>query len=199
MPRPITFDPDQVLQTAARVFYEQGFANTGIADIVARAGVSRHSIYTRWGDKEGLLAACLPVYRAFVFQTVLAPLEASPGHQGVYDFLDSLAGGCQASAMPACLLVQSLIEHPSGSGPSGLAKQHFDGIAARVSQSVANSQSLGTLQADFDGQGYGQLVSLTLQGLNVSRRGGLDLEQTRAALAMLKNLLCSQELPCASH
>lgn len=160
--------------------------------------MSRHSIYARWGDKDGLLAACLPVYRAYARQTVLAPLQTAAGHQGVLDLLDFLASDCQAPAMPACLLVQSLIEHPSGSGPSGLAKQHFDGVASQVRAGIEHSQAQGCIQPAFDAAAYGQLLSLTLQGLNVSRRGGLDLHQTRAALAMLRTLLSSQELPCSS-
>lgn len=194
MARPITFDPELVLQTAARVLFEQGFANTGIADIVAKAGVSRHSIYTRWGDKNGLLAACLPVYRAFVLQTVLGPLQEPADHKGVVAFLDGLGQDCQPEPMPACLLVQSLIEHPQGSGPSTTAKAHFDQVAAMVAGCVSRSQTQGCIRLEFDGQAYGMLVSLTLQGLNVSRRGGLALEQTRAALDMLSTVLKTQEI-----
>lgn len=193
MPRPITFDPDRVLQIAAQVFYEQGFADTGVADIVTKAGVSRHSLYARWGDKDGLFAACLPVYRAVVLQTVLAPLDLRRGHRGVRDLLAGLAGGCQAQPMPACLLVQSLIEQAPQSGVASLAKDHFDQVARQCAACIEVGQARGDVDPDFDARAFGELVSLTLQGLNVSRRVGLDVDQTRAAIGILDKLLQQQE------
>ncbi len=195
MARPIRFDPAQVLQIAARVFFEQGYANTGVADIVARAGVSRHSLYARWGDKEGLFQAALPVYRAYAMVQVLGPLQAPADHRGVLAFLDGLSEGCQSQAMPACLLVQSLIEQPAESPASRLAKTHFDQAAQAAMACVRRSQEGGLLDPNFDAQSYGQLLSLTLQGLNVSRRAGLDVEQTRGALGLLRDVLTTQEIP----
>src|SRR6478672_11525826 len=49
----------QIVATACRVFGEQGFAATSMADVADAAGISKPLIYNYFGSKEGLYAACL--------------------------------------------------------------------------------------------------------------------------------------------
>ena len=49
----------QVLDAAVAVFAEQGFHGASMADVAARAGVSKPSVYAHGGSKEELFTACL--------------------------------------------------------------------------------------------------------------------------------------------
>ncbi|PVE22625.1 TetR/AcrR family transcriptional regulator [Microvirga sp. KLBC 81] len=48
---------EALLQAAAEVFFEQGYAATSIDAIIERAGGSKRNIYSEFGSKEGLFSA----------------------------------------------------------------------------------------------------------------------------------------------
>ncbi|UDY23530.1 TetR/AcrR family transcriptional regulator [Nocardioides sp. Kera G14] len=50
---------DQILRAAAETFGLQGYAATSVADVAARAGISKPLVYAYFGSKEGLLTASL--------------------------------------------------------------------------------------------------------------------------------------------
>lgn len=50
---------EALLQAAAEVFFEQGYAATSIDAIIERAGGSKRNIYSDFGNKEGLFAAII--------------------------------------------------------------------------------------------------------------------------------------------
>jgi TetR/AcrR family transcriptional repressor of nem operon len=74
MARPREFDPQATLQTAIQVFWEKGYANTSVDEIVQRSGVAKYGIYGTFGNKEAL------------FKKVLAQY-ASDRHQDMQEFI----------------------------------------------------------------------------------------------------------------
>lgn len=50
---------EQIVETASRLFYEQGYNATGINQIIAEAGVAKASLYQHFPSKEDLLAEYL--------------------------------------------------------------------------------------------------------------------------------------------
>ena len=75
MARPRSFDPAQTLSTAMKVFWERGYFNTSVDDLVAATGVSRYGLYDVYENKHGLFLAALDHYDATVFRALLAPVE----------------------------------------------------------------------------------------------------------------------------
>lgn len=57
--RPRTFDPDEALDKARAVFWNQGYAATSLDDIAAATGLNRPSLYAAFGDKHALYLAAL--------------------------------------------------------------------------------------------------------------------------------------------
>ncbi|WP_431210359.1 TetR/AcrR family transcriptional regulator [Puia sp. P3] len=50
---------DAIVKTAARLFYKQGYSNTGINQIIEEAGVAKSTLYQRFRSKEDLLMTYL--------------------------------------------------------------------------------------------------------------------------------------------
>ncbi|GHA91877.1 TetR/AcrR family transcriptional regulator [Modicisalibacter luteus] len=72
---------DQLLATAERLFYEQGFHATGIDRIVADAGVVRMTLYNHFTSKEALIMAVLQArHERFIASLDAAATSASPGN-----------------------------------------------------------------------------------------------------------------------
>lgn len=55
--RPRSARGQALLEAAAEMFFEQGYAATSIDAIIARAGGSKRTIYNEFGNKEGLFSA----------------------------------------------------------------------------------------------------------------------------------------------
>jgi TetR/AcrR family transcriptional repressor of nem operon len=78
MARPISFDPESALQRAMDLFWARGYRAVSVDDLVHGSGLNRHSLYSRFQNKYGLLTATLERYRDDCIERLLATL-AIPG------------------------------------------------------------------------------------------------------------------------
>src|SRR5260370_16526282 len=62
--RPRSFDEDQAIDAAMRVFWEKSFEGTTMADLTDATGLSRSSIHAAFGGKEGLSLKARARYRS---------------------------------------------------------------------------------------------------------------------------------------
>jgi len=68
---------EERLDRAMRVFWEKGYYDTSIEDLMVRTGLHRAAIYGEFGSKKKFFEALLARYREKVTATMLAPLRAS--------------------------------------------------------------------------------------------------------------------------
>lgn len=63
VPKGSTLDPERtratILEAATRVLYERGLDGIGVAELCARIGVSKETLYRHFGTKDGLVEAML--------------------------------------------------------------------------------------------------------------------------------------------
>jgi len=78
MPRKIEFDPDLALHCAMMVFWEKGFNGTSYDDLVSRTGVSRASLYKKFGDKKAVFLKVLDRYK----QDIMVPMMQELSQKG---------------------------------------------------------------------------------------------------------------------
>ncbi|MEI9431985.1 TetR/AcrR family transcriptional regulator [Mesorhizobium sp. Cs1299R1N3] len=69
---------EALLQAAAEVFFEQGYAATSIDAIIERVGGSKRNIYNEFGNKEGLFSAIIVESADKVLSTLA--IEEIAGH-----------------------------------------------------------------------------------------------------------------------
>ena len=67
----------QIVETAARLIYEQGYAATGVSQILAASGAGSSSLYHFFGSKEELLAAVLDRYGERLDEEIVGPSRAA--------------------------------------------------------------------------------------------------------------------------
>lgn len=160
MGRPRSFDPAHTLSTAMKVFWERGYFNTSIDDIVAATGVSRYGLYDVYENKHGLFLAALDHYHETIFRALLAPVEkpgASVGEiRQYFGTLLSYAG--KPGGGIGCLMCNSASEVAPFDAAVAERVKHFRDSAgkafrraltmARAKGEISNRIDI-TRQADF--------------------------------------------------
>ncbi|HTI12037.1 MAG TPA: TetR/AcrR family transcriptional regulator [Puia sp.] len=83
-----------VVDTAARLFYKQGYANTGINQIIEEAGVVKSSLYQVFRSKEDLLMVYLETAGAQTDEALKAAADKykNPKEKvlGIFEYLEQL-------------------------------------------------------------------------------------------------------------
>ncbi len=75
MARPREFDPKEALQTAIEVFWEKGYYDGSVDEVVKRSGVAKYGIYGTFGTKRELFITALTQYVADRRQDAWSPLR----------------------------------------------------------------------------------------------------------------------------
>lgn len=68
---------EQILAAATRLFLEQGYGSTSLEAVAAEAGVTKPTVYSHFGSKQGLLAAITEAFATARANEVSSALEST--------------------------------------------------------------------------------------------------------------------------
>ena len=105
---------EQILDTASRLFYEQGFNATGINQVIAEAGVAKASLYQHFPSKEDLLAEYLTREAVRIMESLnkeVARHETVPAK--ISAMFDNLARTIRKSEFQGCQFLNIVSELPA--------------------------------------------------------------------------------------
>lgn len=110
---------ERLLRTATEVFYAEGIRATGVDSLVARARVSKPTLYAQFGSKEGLVAAVLDRRRRNRQEQLSEFLAESGavGEQRLLAVFDWLAQGHDRSGFRGCPFINAAVELPDPAHP----------------------------------------------------------------------------------
>jgi AcrR family transcriptional regulator len=104
------FDEAAVMAAAINVFWRHGYAAASISDLMEATGLSRSSIYQRFGDKDGMFLEALRGYTERVLRRMKVTRADSARGQ-LEALLRNFLPGESVSDRPAgCLIARSCIE-----------------------------------------------------------------------------------------
>jgi len=75
MARPREFDPNDVLQTAIELFWEKGYFDSSVDEVVRRTGVAKYGIYGTFGSKHELFMKALKQYASDRHRDIQSPIR----------------------------------------------------------------------------------------------------------------------------
>ena len=104
------YDEDAVINAAIGVFWRHGYANASISDLMVATGLSRSSLYQRFGDKSGLFKESLERYVDRVLTRMRATQTESSRASIVALLREFLPKGADLSLPLGCLLSRSNAE-----------------------------------------------------------------------------------------
>jgi len=75
MARPREFNPNEVLQTAIELFWEKGYFDSSVDEVVRRSGVAKYGIYGTFGSKRELFKKVLKQYASDRHRDIQSPIR----------------------------------------------------------------------------------------------------------------------------
>lgn len=87
MARPVEYDLEKVLDSAMELFWQKGYENVSMAQLVEHTGLNRRTMYSLFKDKEGIFKDSLDNYYLKRSSKIIALLKDNPGKKGIELFL----------------------------------------------------------------------------------------------------------------
>ena len=174
--RPRHFDEEAVLDELTELFWQKGYAQTSVSDLVEASGVHKPSLYRTFGTKEELFARILRRYLATRMEMFSALVAlAGPGIDGIQAFLELLRGDLvSGTSQNGCLLVNTSSEL-SGSAPGfeDFGVEYRNELRERLRVLVSEAEPENGCDENLTDQRTDLMVTFMF-GLTVTTRGGAD-------------------------
>jgi TetR/AcrR family transcriptional repressor of nem operon len=179
MPRQREFDPNKTLQTAIELFWEKGYYDSSVDEVVKRSGVAKYGIYGTFGTKRELFIKALNQYagdRQCDIQGPIRKPDASlPEIQAFFNQVPGML--TQESARRGCLICNTGVELGKRDTEIYTFVNDFFNDIARVMQNcLERSIAKGQIEALVDVAGLAAYLAtefrtaLMLAASGVSRR-----------------------------
>ena len=174
MARKIEFDQELTLKKSMELFWEKGYENTSMQDLVDTLQINRFSIYNSFGDKKSLFQKSLAFYRAHVFDKMNAPLHNSQrsAKQRLDDYLVVFGKNIDKKVGGLGCLVQStsLSEIAKDKDINSDLTDIFSDLTSALDSAFLDAKKEGDLRTESDPQVCAQHLLCSLQGLIVLRK-----------------------------
>jgi TetR/AcrR family transcriptional regulator, transcriptional repressor for nem operon len=171
MARPRKFDQDEVVERSMRAFWEHGYRDTSVDDLVAATGLQPGSLYNAFqGGKRELFLASLLRYSKLVVPEKLGALE-QPGASlaEVRDYFDGLVDDLMSpEGRMGCLMVNSTVELAAeDSEVAKVVRAHMRRLERNATRALRTAQERGEIPQHIDPEAKATQLMATGMGLMV--------------------------------
>jgi AcrR family transcriptional regulator len=195
MARPREFDREEALERATGVFWAKGYASTSTDELLAAMGIGRQSLYNAFQDKRALYLEALERYQRTTTAGHLQRLNgaASPV-AGVKALLLGLISDDDDTRALGCMGVGAICEF--GSTDPDIAALRSKASPAllhsRLAERLKEGQAAGEIDCSLDCAAAASFIQMTMQGMQLAARGGIDATSLRAQARFIVERLTSR-------
>ncbi len=178
--RPRSFDKEQALDAALRIFWEKGYEGASLSDLTEAMGINRPSLYAAFGDKEALFRQVLERYEHGPVAYMSEALSAPTARAAVERMLKGTIAALTRPQSPrGCLYVQGALAcgDESSAMREELATRRSAGELA-LRKRLKKAKDEGELPGAADPTALARFYMAVMHGMSVQAAGGA----TRAAL-----------------
>jgi len=167
------FDPDDVVEKAMHLFWEKGYSETSVRDLVDATGVAHAGLYAAFDDKEGLYTAALAKYQKLVSETLYTKLaDDDAGLTDIREFFELIRMASKAAPFNnGCMMANTSVEFgDSNDRLSKLVHANLKKLTSAFRNALANAQAAGDLSAECDIDHLSAGLAASFQGLSILAR-----------------------------
>lgn len=172
--RPRSFDMDEAVHAATRLFHRHGYDAVGVAELTQELGIKPPSFYAAFGSKAGLFERAVECYQA--------------GEANI--FTRALAGGGSVTQVIARTLDNAAEIYPEHDGAAGCLvmdgarnstdPQAKDFIASVKAASRAALRDYIATEFPARAEGLANFVTMALAGMSAAARDGAEPETLKS-------------------
>ena len=196
MPRSREFEPDVALEKAMRLFWQKGYAETSVDDLVEATGVSRYGLYTEFGSKRELFLAAMDHYQESIVGKSFGVVEQADASLGeIRRYFESLLEALvQPQARRGCLMCNAATEvAPRDASVREKVGQAMTRLSSGFRKALDNAKTLG--ETSIDAEKAADFLTGTVLGISVMARSGAERWMMENAAALALDLLLPNPYP----
>ena len=168
------------MQTAIDLFWEKGYHDTSVRDLVAGTGVSHAGLYGTFGTKEEVYAAALKRYHDEVMGRLMAELMAPDAAlaQVVGHFERLFELGRDPRFRNGCMICNAAVDR-SNEDPDVPARmaEHLEELSSAFRNALARAKARGEVRADLDPAAGADVLTSTQMAMALMLRAKVDYER----------------------
>jgi TetR/AcrR family transcriptional repressor of nem operon len=193
MPRPRTFEEDDVVAAARDAFWRGGYTGTSLDELTTATGLGKGSLYGAFGDKHQLFLRALDGYcqagTDAIREELRGPTEGA--YQRLVDYIGALVAlNVADTARLGCLMAKSAAEL-AGSDVEVREKvgAALTAMHTELARAIGDAQQEGTISPDADADQLASLVLTVLRGMEALHKSGLEDRVITGAVDQMLALL----------
>jgi TetR/AcrR family transcriptional repressor of nem operon len=177
-----------ILETARRLFHEQGYEATGIAQILKAADVNSGSLYHFFASKEALLIGVLEYYVQLLMPVIMNPVEEATTDpvERVFTLLANYRRGLESTGCKMGCPIGNLALEVGDASPEvrRLIDLNFNNWIANVEKWLIAAGD--RLPADADRRELAKLVLTVMEGAIMQGRAAANIAAFDASITQLR-------------
>jgi TetR/AcrR family transcriptional repressor of nem operon len=189
--KPLSFDRDEVLAKAMELFWQQGFQNTGMTELLDHMGIQRQSFYNTFGSKEKIFLEAVALYTRTITKEITEVL-GQPGNplDNVRQVLCLMREMVEGADPCGCMLGNSIAEfglsHPE---ISALLKEKIGNVEKAFKEAFAKAVEQGLLPESKDPTVMAQSLIVMAQGMALLSKAGYADEMLASVMKTAEEII----------
>ncbi len=169
MARTREFDVDDTLAKAVELFWQKGYEETSVRDLVKFTGVAHAGLYSAFGGKQGLFTAALRKYVDENITEMFAGLEhPQSGRAAIEAIFRGLVSSIRSGGTSwGCFVVNTAVEFSGERGEVGdLVRQTFERQVEAFRAALDRARDRGEIRDNLDTAQISNSFVVTFYGLS---------------------------------
>lgn len=194
--RPRTFDREDALNSAMKLFWRKGYTATSMSDLYEVMGINSPSLYAAFGSKEALYEEVLAHYEKRIAPLIWSAMLAEPDpHEAVWLWLKNSAEALTRCDLPhGCMVTLSAVASEGHERLGALVLRLRQSGKALLRARLVQAVEQNRLPAGTDLDALAGLYVSIQQGMSVQARDGASREELLAVARMAMSLWPQPEM-----
>jgi TetR/AcrR family transcriptional regulator, transcriptional repressor for nem operon len=181
--RPREFELDDAVRRAMGVFWDRGYHDASLPDLLDGMELSRGSFYKAFADKRGVYLRALDLYIEEAIRKVGEILHSNPSPKSAIKdaFFQQVEESSGKEGLRGCFVVLSAVEMlPADEEVSARIARLFRRLQDLYAAAIIRAQALGEIDPELDERTLARFLVCQIQGMRVLGKAGADRDATRA-------------------
>jgi TetR/AcrR family transcriptional repressor of nem operon len=183
------------LDRALDLFWERGYDAVSVDDLVQATGLNRFALYHQWGDKRGLLLACLDRYFGLALAGPFAGLlREGAGRADIEALFQALAAFATAPVGSRACFALNTVLAVRDSDPELFAvlRGYLDQVQGAFAAALARARERGEVPRELDVEAHAATLAIAAQAVFLQ---GRTRPPPEAVHHFVRSILSTLEVP----